>query len=218
MNIHVVVEGLTERIVYPSWIKQINPNLTFVPTISEISQNNFSVISGGGYPQYFEVIEHAIEDVNIHGGVDRLVISIDSEDFSLDEKMLEVTSFLEDKPCVANIHIIIQHFCLEAWALANKISIPQQPKTQRLKTYKAIHDVRVKDPEALPAYESEDLNRAQFAEKYLRAALNDRHKNLTYAKNNPKAIKHPKYFDRIKQRHQSTDHIRSFGAFLTAFI
>ena len=74
MNIYVVVEGLTERIIYPTWIKLLNPNLNYVLSLSDISENDFSIITGGGYPSYFNVIESAIEDSNNHGAIDRLVV------------------------------------------------------------------------------------------------------------------------------------------------
>ncbi len=218
MNIYVVVEGLTERIVYPSWIKLLNPNLNFVLSLSDISENDFSVITGGGYPKYFDVIEDAIEDTNIHGSIDRLIISADSESFSHDEKAEEFNHFLEGKECTAEVRIVVQHFCLEAWALGNRIVNPRHPKTQCLKDYRAIFDVGTEDPEALPANDLDELNRAQFAEKYLRAIFNDRRKNLTYSKNNPRAIMHSSYFERIQDRYDSTDHLRSFEGFLNAFM
>ena len=181
MNLYVVVEGIIgERRVYESWIQYASSQLIYVPTIFDIDNNHFSVIAGGGYPNYFDVVESAIEDVNSVGNIDRLVVSVDSEEMSFEEKLEELTDFVNQIPCRASIHIVIQHFCLETWALGNKRVGPRNPKSVRLREYKTIYNVLALDPELLPAHPNSSLNRAQFAERYLRALLNDKNRNLTY--------------------------------------
>ena len=64
MNIYVVVEGdVGEKRVYETWIPWVNPNLGCVNHIWEIDWDQFAVFSGHGYPQYFSVIDDAIQDV-----------------------------------------------------------------------------------------------------------------------------------------------------------
>jgi hypothetical protein len=75
-----------------------------------------------------------------------------------------------------------------------------------------------KDPELLPGYPRREWNRAQFAFRYLKKSLNDKNKNLTYTKRNPKTLLHPKYFHEIEKRYNQTGHICSFSTFLTAFL
>jgi hypothetical protein len=219
MNYHVVVEGnVTEKTIYKVWVPFVNPNLTFVNHISLLSNNNFSIISGGGFPNYFSVIEAAIEDVNSYSNIDNLVIVVDSEDYSYDQKRKEINNFLSNFQCNAKIKIIIQHFCIETWALGNQVIIKPNPQSEKLLEYKNFFNVRSKDPELLPAYDKEELNRAQFAIKYLKYALNDKYRNLSYSKNNPKVMLNPKYFERIKQRFEQKGHLNSFNDFLLAFI
>jgi hypothetical protein len=218
MNLYIVVEGeVGEKYLYQNWVPLVNPNLKYVQDISMIAENNFSIISGGGFPSYYEVIESAIEDVNFYNTIDRLVIAIDSEDLSYSDKFNEMTKYLSQFKCKAETKIVIQHFCLETWALGNRQIVRTNPQSQKLIQYKKFYNVRSKDPELLPPYELEELNRAQFAEIYLRRALNDKFKNLTYSKRNPKAILHPKYFQRVKERYEQTGHIKSFDYFLSAF-
>ena len=57
MNIYIVTEGRTEQKIYESWIPLINANLTRVDQIEDVTINNFFLITGGGYPGYFEIIE-----------------------------------------------------------------------------------------------------------------------------------------------------------------
>ncbi len=219
MNFYVVVEGeIGERFVYEKWIPFANSEITYVDTIFNIVNNNFAIIVGGGFPNYFDVIESAIEDVNSVGNIDRLVIAVDSEEMSFEEKSNEISSFLRDKSCSATISIIIQHFCLETWALGNKRVGPRNPKSLRLRTYKNFFDVLENNPELLPPYPPNNLNRAQFAEKYLRTMLNDRNRNLTYSKRNPKVLLKQSYFSEVKKRLETTGHIASFRTFLNAFL
>lgn len=218
MNYYIVVEGeIGEKYLYQNWIPFVNPKLKHVKDISMIKENNFFIISGGGFPSYYGVIESAIEDVNSYDIIDELVIAIDSEDLSYSDKLNEMTEYLSQFKCKAEIRIIIQHFCLETWALGNRRIIRPNPNCPRLIQYKKIYNVRSSDPELLPPNDLEELNRAQFAEKYLRRALNDKFRNLTYNKRNPKVLLHQKYFLRVKERYEQTGHIKSFDDFLTAF-
>ena len=219
MNLYIVVEGVIgEKYVYKNWVPLVNPSLKFVDDITAIQNNNFYIVSGGGYPSYFKAIDDAIADVNELGNVDRLVIAVDSEELSYEEKLAEVNNHLANSYCVAEIRVIIQHFCLETWALGNKNAIPQHPHSGKLLTYMEFYNVRNNDPELLPDYNEEELNRCQFAEKYLRRAFNEKYRNISYSKSNPKVLLHPQYFERIRNRMIETRHIQSFNNFLEAFV
>lgn len=219
MNIYIVVEGeVGEKKVYEYWVPLVNPSLSHVQHISNIAHNNFAIIIGAGYPQYFEVIDAAIADANDYGNIDRLVVAVDSEEMTYDEKYDEIYRHVSGQKCLAEVRIVVQHFCLEAWALGNRVIIRRDPQSSKLREYKRFYNVLVKDPELLPGYQPEELNRAQFAEKYLRRALNDKYRNLTYTKSNPGALLNIKYFNRLKERLEQTGHISSFEAFLTAFV
>jgi len=218
MNFYIIVEGETEKVVYQSWVPLVNPELECAERISDVNGNNFYLISGRGYPYYFNMIDDAISDINNSGLFDRLVISVDSEDMTCEEKSSEIQGYLRGKQCVSDIRIVIQHFCFECWALGNRRVVRQHPTSQRLRTYKQFFNVRVQDPELLPAYPDEELNRAQFAEQYLRAALNERNRRITYLKGAPKHICYHKYFAQVKRRLDDTGHITSFSSFLDAFV
>jgi len=204
--------------LYKSWITYVNPNITYVDFIEHITNNNFSIVHSHGNPYYFRTIDRAIDDVNDHGNIKRLVISVDSEDMSFQDKQSEISSYLTNKPCSASIFIIVQHFCIETWALGNKRACPANPNHQSLLTFKNLFDVRVSDPELLPSYPPLNLNRAQFAAVYLRSMLQARNMHLSYNKSRPKPLRHSTYFNQISLRHQTTNHIASFSSFLNAFV
>ncbi|MCD4743977.1 MAG: hypothetical protein K8R67_16060 [Desulfobacteraceae bacterium] len=98
MNVFIVVEGeIGERYVYEKWIPLINPKLSVVNSIFDIKNDNFAIIAGMGYPNYFDVIKSAIDDINGVNNIDRLVIAIDSEEMSFDDKLKEVEDYLKDR-------------------------------------------------------------------------------------------------------------------------
>lgn len=220
MNIYVVLEGeLASRKIYQNWIPYVNSNLQYVDHISDIKEDNFSILMGGGQPGILNRIDKAISDINNHGNIDRFVIALDSEDFTLEERYRWVHNHTIQKACIAEIHIVVQHFYIEAWALGNVTVVRPNPQDFQLRQYKNFFDVRVNDPELLPPYRQEEINRSQFAEKYLRrAVLDSSNHQLTYTKTNSIALLNRSYFERLKQRLEQTGHISSFERFLIAFV
>ncbi|MBF0525745.1 MAG: hypothetical protein HQK56_11685 [Deltaproteobacteria bacterium] len=219
MNVYVVVEGeVGERQVYRKWIPYVCPSLTYRNSLLDITDNNFSILACQGYPGYFEIITNAIEDINnLDIRIDRLVIAVDSEDMTYDEKYKEMQQALTARKCQAEIIIVVQHFCLETWALGNRRIGARNPQRDDLRKYMEFFEVLTLDPELMPAYPPAAKNRAQFAEKYLRAMLLEKNRNLTYSKSNPEALLPQTYFEEVKNRLEETGHIRSFSAFLNAF-
>lgn len=218
MNIYVIVEGPSEKIVYREWVPFSNPVLSYVDHPSMLGDNNFSIVSGGGHPGYFDGISDAVQDVSNNPNIDRLVVAIDSEDMERQDKFDEVDEIIRSMGAGINYRIIVQHFCLETWGLGNRRVVRPLPTSSRLKGFLAKYNVRESDPEGLPAYPEFDWNRAQFAEVYLRAAHLDRYRNVTYNKKNPGVMTQRHYFDRLKVRVDSTGHINSILEFHAAFI
>lgn len=218
MNIYVVVEGISETKVYPSWIKLVNKDLVRSDYIEDVIANNFYLIGGGGYPYIYAMIDNAILDTNDNLQFDRLVIALDSEDYCLQDRYQAIDSYVKAKNPRVNVKIIIQHFCFETWALGNEKIVPKIPSDTVLKAYKAIHDVRIKDPELLLELAESNLNRSQFAFQYLKLVIRDKGKHVTYSKNKPDVVSHQKYFEALKERLNTTGHISSFRNFLEAFI
>jgi hypothetical protein len=213
---YIVVEGAaSESIVYPAWIKYINPALTRIFDIRDTRNDAYYLISGDGYPKYLKRIESAIEDVNRYKNFDYLVVGVDSEDKSCHEKHDEINNFVGDKLETSELRIIVQHFCLETWALGNRAACRKNAQDKTLLEYRRIFNVRYDNPELLPAYK--EMNRAQFAYSYLRAMIRDWYPSALYTKARPDVILEEDYFQQIKKRMETTGHIKSFQDFLEAF-
>lgn len=216
MNLYIVSEGATEKTVFRYWIPLLNSNLSPVDNIQEIRNNHFYTISAKGFPLIFEVIDAAIQDINATDKFDRLIITVDSEDMTKEDKAAEMAAFVANKPCKAKIHFVIQHFCFETWPLGNRKIIRRNPQNAVLVSYKKLHDVRINDPELLPPNPAENLNRAQFAVKYLKYAIQEHGPKAAYSKTNPLFVCHPKYLAEMLKRLEDTGHIASFADFISS--
>lgn len=218
MNVYLVVEGnRTEVAVYPEWIRLLNPSLTQIRYIEDFAENNFLVVSGGGVPHYFDTIRNGAEDVKANRTIDRLVVAVDSEEMTYQEKYDEIDAVLSPVAAGIDYMIVIQHFCIETWALANSLLLSTRNiRDDTLRSYRRFFDVSVQDPELLPAYAPEGLSRVAFAYKYLRTAIRHKYRG-SYTKGDPAVIADPRYFSRVRQRHLDNAHIPSFSHFLSAF-
>jgi len=216
VNIYVVVEGETEKKVYSTWIPLINPALTEISSVEDVSDNNFLIVKGGGIPGYFEIIEAAVEDVHSIAAFDRLVVCVDSEELTYVAKYQEVEAFINGTARAIDYRIVVQHFCFETWALGNRRIVSRYPQSQRLREFKNHFDVGARDPELLTVIPRLTLTRARFAESYLRALLNERFRNLTYIKGHPGPVSQRTYFEQLVDRYQATGHIGSFAHLLAA--
>lgn len=217
MNLYVVVEGLTEMLVYPHWIESINSSLSRVHSLSDVSNDNYILLGDGGYPYIYRLIDSAIEDIRLHGSFDRLVVVLDSDDDDLTTRFNDVDTYIRAKAPIVPYVIVVQHFCIEAWALGNKKFLNKKPKDQPLKSYKAKFDVCVNDPEHLPDCPENEWNRSQFAEQYLKVAVRNRASHLTYSKSKPHLIAHPTYLAELLRRTADDGHLKSIQTLVTAF-
>ncbi|WP_162504771.1 hypothetical protein [Treponema endosymbiont of Eucomonympha sp.] len=216
MRYYIVVEGASgEPKIYPHWIQYTNSKLVQLSNLNDNRGDAYYLVSGYGYPNYLKIIENAIQDVNNINNFNYLVVAIDSEDNTYQEKYDEVKDLVADKLESAELKIIVQYFCIETWALGNRIACRRNTQDKVLLEYKNIHDVRKADPELLPSYK--EMNRAQFAFSYLKCMLHDWYPNAMYTKSNPKALLSEDYFNQIKKRFGETGHISSFRSFLDTF-
>jgi len=213
MNILFVVEGKrTEKRIYKKWIKYVQANLEYVPTITDLTENNFTIISGGGYPGYYKVIKNSIRDVNRLNNIDYLFICIDSEELSFSEKFREMEEFIEKEcpPVNSDVVLIIQNHCIETWLMGNKKINLSVAQNQKLRKYRDFYNVNTLDPEDLLSIDNRTI--AQFTLDYLVLML--REKGLAYSKSNVSAVSNKSYFNQLVKRFKGHNHIKSFGYLL----
>lgn len=234
MNLLFLVEGgKTEPKVYKAWLQHLFPSLTFVVRPEDMTMNTCRIIAGDGYPnmvskpkQYPGVsrLEACLRDIKTFGNVNHFFICIDSEENSYTDRFHEVKSKLDDLKSGYNIdssktaiHIIIQHCCIETWALGNaEISNEYSSigSSTVLSDFQAYYDILVNDPEEMSSCPPGYIFRtkAKFHERYLQEYL--RRFGLFYSKKNPKVVEGKKYLDALKKRCESMNHLSSLKLLL----
>ncbi len=210
---YIVCEGKSEKYIYKKWFTYLSSNLKYNDDLPTLSKNDFYLISGGGYPNYFDIINNAIDDIMDYGNKAKLICIVDSENMAFSDKENEIKKVIKDKN-FQNYSIVIQDFCIETWGLANNKLFKQNPTNVNLLNKIKHFDVSSNDPENLTPESGYLGNKAQYAYDYLRDIFNER--CLTYSKNhkqNELGKKH--YYGEILKRYKNTNHIKSFDSFLS---
>lgn len=137
MNIYFLVEGKrTEKKVYPRWISYLIPELSEISDPFEVTNNNFYLFTGNGYPSLLNNhLRNAVEDMNMIDKFDFLVICLDSDEETVSDRRNEVFKFIEDsklKPSKFTFEVIVQNKCIETWFLGNRKIYSPQPKNSEL--------------------------------------------------------------------------------------
>jgi Domain of unknown function (DUF4276) len=214
MNLYFIVEGETERKVYPSWLSYLLPELERVKNPSQVQTNNYYLISGGGYPSLYEEVEAAVENINISQKYNYLIICTDAEENSVEYMQQEISEyFLENELNIENsqLKIVIQNRCIETWFLGNSKIYSRQPQSQRLLEYNRYYDVSKECPELMGKYES-DVH-AHFHEAYLKELFAA--KNMQYSKTKPRDVQEEYYLQELQIRSQrQANHLPTFQNFI----
>lgn len=217
MNIYFLVEGnSTEKKIYPRWLKYLIPELERVKYSDQVVQNNYYLISGEGYPAILhDGLDNAVDKIQETQNYDYLVLCIDADEDTVEERVNYVENFIKDKNIKlgrTELIIIVQNRCIETWLLGNnKIFDSRQPLEVPLSDYVKYYDVSVDDPENMGAYNMR--NHADFHYEYLKEVF--RAKNLVYTKRSPGEVREQYYLEQLQRRVEDyPTHLQSFKTFL----
>ena len=214
MNYYVIVEGKTEFKIYPKWISYCNKNLKITSRIEDISENSVFFVGANGYPNILNMIEAGVKDIKQFRNFDLLVVGIDSEEKTYNEKLAEISTFIDKSGIEIEYRVIVQNFCFETWALGNRRIFRRRTSNETLREYIKYYDVISNDPELMPSFTPKNYPRVEFALRYLHKGINDLHTRLTYSKSNPYYLGEEYYFKELVSRLEDTKHISSFDLFL----
>jgi Domain of unknown function (DUF4276) len=214
MNLYFIVEGETERKVYPSWLGYLLPELQRVKNPSQAQANNYYLISGGGYPCLYQEVEAAVENINISQNYNYLIICTDADENSVKYMQQEIREFFADNQlflCNTKLRVVIQNRCIETWLLGNSKIYSRQPQSQRLLDYTRYYDVSKECPELMGKYNHEF--HAEFHEKYLKELFFAR--KTTYSKTMPGAVQEEYYLRELQNRvEKQANHLPTFQHFI----
>ena len=207
MNVYILVEGKrTEKKVYPAWLSILTPHLKKVDIAGDVSDDNYYLISGEGYPSLLSHLKNAIEEVNEISKFQYLVLCLDAEEETVQGRIDEINTYLKREKCIlqhAELVIVVQNPCFETWFLGNRKLFKRQPQSPELCRYIRFYNVS-----ALVDH----MTRAQFHVAYLREMFEER--NISYSKRNPGEICETRFLTELIKRNEETSHISSFREFL----
>lgn len=234
MNFYFVFEGKTEPIVYKEWLGVLLPELSEVDSFDEVDNNNFYYESDMGIPDCYNVAAAAIQDINECPKYNYLVLFVDADRFSVEERRTESYEFIEEKlndtnnnyphkklPENCKLVVIVQKVCIETWFLGNRTFVPRNPENERLKEYIDYFDVNKENPEALAAEFTQNeegtaqifgySTKALFHESYLREVFKERLQGIGYKKSRPREVQQKTYLEQLIARIMDDNtHLLSF--------
>jgi hypothetical protein len=208
MNFYFVFEGKTESIVYKGWLSVLLPQLTEVDCFDAIGRDNYYWESNMGYPNYYNVVANAIQEINEVPKYDYLVLCIDADNLTIAEKQqeahIEIAKKLADEkknytyqalPNNCQFVVIVQQVCIETWFLGNRKFFVRNPQTELLRKYIEYFDVSIHNPEDLAnEFVQNDegthqifgySTKAKFHESYLRELFKEQNLVRTSRANPP---------------------------------
>lgn len=224
MNLYFLVEGNTEKEVYSKWLGYLVPSLEEVDSPDEALTNNYYIFSAGGYPSIVgKELEHSLEDVAKTPVYDYLVIVLDADEDTPEERSKwvcrEVTKAKEKLtkdhvviPANCEIKVIVQNRCIETWFLGNKPVFRRNPQSTELSRYIEFYDVSQSDPERMPKPPNHGVSTADFHLNYLKLVLRER--RLRYTKQRPGDVLERHYLGQLKARlSDNPDHLPTLKGF-----
>lgn len=214
MNLYVLVEGKTERKVYPKWFSYLLPKLIRVTTPDKAVENNYYLISGGGFPSLLDNhLKASVEDVNTFGNYDFLILCIDSDGLSPEKKLIMINEFIAKNniATMCDMKVIVQHKCMETWFMGNRKVYSRSP-SQGFVFFSQSYDVSQDDPELMGKPDDFSESYAIYHYQYLKSMLSE--KNIRYSKSNPGDVMKEYYLNELRKRTLDTPgHLNTLQTF-----
>lgn len=217
MNLYFLVEGKrTEAKVYPSWFEHLLPGHSRISRYDRVDSPCYFLISGFGYPSLLGHLENAFADVNRSGRYRYLVLCLDADEFSVEQRVQEIEEYVLERGLeleAGQLKIIVQNRCFETWFLGNRKVISRQPQDEQLAEFVRFYDVTEHDPELMGCHSQFDLH-AKFHEAYLKRAFAE--KNIKYSKKYPGRVAEKTFLDQLLVRiKEEPDHLQSFQSLVS---
>lgn len=231
MNLYFLVEGFTESGFYPKFLEFYFDNaFKRVDFACDAKENNYYLLNSGGCDFLYTgsqipkdddaCLKNAIKEINENPVFDYLIICIDADEFSIEERKDEFDKYIKkytkenislSKSCT--FQLVIQNRCLETWFLGNEKMFKQNPANEPYISYVKYYNVKQGDPEKMGNY-SDKFTHQDFHLQYLRKMLSE--KKQIYKKETPDTILNVKYLNELEKRStKKNKHLQTFAQFVT---
>lgn len=216
MNLYILVEGKSEKYIYPAWLEVLIPGLSRVEKYDEADEYNYYLFSSFGYPSILDDIISAIDEINEVNKYDYLMIVLDADDTSVEDRRTEVLQKISETTFShSRVLVVVQNHSIETWCLGNRKVYSRNPTTDEFISCTKFYCVKDNDPEYMGIDESimQVTTTAQYHEYYLRKMLLER--NASYSKGKrSKAVQDVEYLKQLIERIETTNHLDSFKEFI----
>lgn len=219
--------------VLPQWLNYMNFGCTRVQSYHKLTTNSYVIGSGHGVSRLEnDVIYSTIDTIRTNKkNVDKLVIIIDAEDLSVDERKERIYNSIFNKysvktnPIPCSIQVFVCNRCFESWLLGCMGLYPSSPElvSEDFNPYYGFYDIEHCDPEKMLKPTSYNKTVATYHFQYLHTLTLDiqkqnKIKNFAYTKVKPNCALRKDYFESILRRINETDDINTFKDFVDFII
>lgn len=213
-NLYIVVEGeKTEPAIYRAWLPYLFSGITEVKQPNQAIRNHFYLVEGNGYPSYEARIEDAIKDLRDMPNFDALVVAVDAEDLTFQERINALNQAAQN--CPVEFCPVVADCCIETWFLGRRKMIGDDPGPA-LQKYLEFYDVRDRDPERMPMDPgAKRRTRAQYHQDYFCQVFKHKlRRNYNKSAPHPEICEHHYWLD-LQRRAEDTGHLQSFATLLS---
>jgi hypothetical protein len=213
LNLYFLLEGKTEKKVYPKLLEHLLPHLKKVQFANKVEENNYYLISVGGFPSLFNIaLPNAIKEVDENGNFDYLILVLDTDNKSEIRERIEDAKKNTKLESNCRFHIVAQESCIETWFLGNRAIYPN---TEEIKddfsTYHQFYNVCQQDPELMLKPDNHVGSIANYHELYLKNILSIQ--GFNYSKIHPGRTTTNEYIEELESRINETPHLSSLRNF-----
>ncbi len=214
MNLYCLVEGKTEKKVFPQWFSYLLPSLKLVESAQDAENNNYYLISGKGFPSILDNhLRASINEINEYGNYDVFMLCLDSDGLPFQEKISQVDTFMTENAVhpKCEMKIIIPNKCVETWFMGNRKIFTRTPSPNFIEFAK-FYNVHDQNPEEMEKPDSFEESCSLYHYEYLKHMLLE--KNIRYTKTHPNEVTKPHYIDQLKERLKKTPmHLQTLSMF-----
>ena len=224
MNLYILVEdGKSGHKIMDQWISILLPFLSRAKDVGSVSQNQYILFSGFGYPRILgtnpdspdkNVLGATIETINDSGRFDYLLIFLDGDHEGTHARKKKVEDKIQGfkEPLSIPYFVFIQNICFETWLLGNQDMMPKNPSPS-FSPYEAHYSVFKSDPELMPNNPLSGVSTPSlYHARYLRAMLKEAGHHYNKSKPAP-VVMTDYYLKQLKKRTLETPHLKSLTEF-----
>ena len=214
MNLYFLLEGKTEKKVYPKLLSHFSPKLNKVDFADEAKENNYYLVTAGGFPCLFDkALPKAIKEVDECSNFNHLILVLDTDNKKEIREKIEHTRINTVLNSNCRFHIIAQECCLETWFLGNRAVYPNKQSNNNFLNHAQFYNVSQEDPELMLKPDCFTGSISNYHENYLKQMLFTQ--GINYSKKIPGGVTTTEYIAELKNRINETPHLSSLKNFFS---